>query len=513
MGINNELGVLFESESHDLDKWVGRGYIPKHYKRISCSMDEAKRLAKIGFITIAKYYDENLFFTQSVIAGAVFSGDYDFVTVVTPSAYGKSFLLGRIGNIMAYEGEPTYVVAATQDSTKMIMGHVASSLQNIAQEVKNELINKQDQIERLATSVSKQKIAFANGGFIEPITTGDTYNENVSQNKVVGKPGNYIVDEAALVSEDSFAELGRAEFARIDGGNYKRIMISNPHQPGFFYTELTKPDEEIRPRELIIWSDALTAVEEGRLTKEKVFYGQFAKNRSTLRRYLLCILDDDGEGMYTMPPKYEAPYQDDYVQYFLGVDAAYKGKDNIELCLTAVGGGKIHIEEVKSIQKPKNWIDGVTTEDIISEIVRYARMNDVAMICVDIGWGVWLVEGLLRRGLNAKGVNFTETPSKDRVKAKHYSATNAVNKRAEMHLDFQDLTDGQKLEVSEQVFNEIKDTLPYITSERKASGKIQIRPKSEIKAIIGHSPDAFDAVLLSIHACISFLGNSTYVIT
>lgn len=513
MGVNKELETLFESESHDLKKWVGRGYIPKHYKRLTCSMEEAIRLAEIGFITIAKYYDENLYFTQSVIAGAVFSGDYDYITVVTPSAYGKSWELGRIGNVMAYEGEPTYVVAATQDGTKMIMGHVAASLQDIAQEVQNELVNKKDQIERLATSVSKQKIAFANGGFIEPITTGDTYNENISQNKVVGKPGNYIVDEAALVSEESFAELGRAEFARIDGRNYKRIMISNPHQPGFFYTELTKPDEDVRKRELIIWMDALTAVEEGRLTREKVFYGDFAKTRSTLRRYLLCILDDDGEGMYTMPPKYEAPYKGEYTQYFLGVDAAYKGKDNIELCLTAVGDGKIHIEEVKSIRKPRRWIDGVTTEDIINEIARYARINDVAMICVDIGWGVWLVEGLLKKGLNAKGVNFTEAPSKDRVKAKHYAATNATNKRAEMHLDFQDLTEGGRLMVSEQVFRAIKDTLPYITSERKASGKIQIRPKSEIKAIIGHSPDAFDAVLLSLHACIRFLGNSTYVIT
>ena len=214
-----------------------------------------------------------------------------------------------------------------------------------------------------------------------------------------------------------------------------------------------------------------------------------------------------------MPPKYEAPYKGEYTQYFLGVDAAYKGKDNIELCLTAVGDGKIHIEEVKSIKKPRRWIDGVTTEDIINEIARYARINDVAMICVDIGWGVWLVEGLLKKGLNAKGVNFTEAPSKDRVKAKHYAATNATNKRAEMHLDFQDLTEGGRLMVSEQVFRAIKDTLPYITSERKASGKIQIRPKSEIKAIIGHSPDAFDAVLLSLHACIRFLGNSTYVIT
>ena len=360
---NKELETLFASQHFDLKPWVGRGKIPKHYKRLTCSEAEAMRLAKIGFVEIAKYYGDSLYFTQSLIAGALLSGDYDIVTVVSPSSYGKSFLFGRIGNIMAYKGEPTYVVAATQDGTKMIMGHVASSIQTIAPEVQNALLNKKSQLERLTTSVSKQKIAFANGGFIEPITTGDTYDENISQNKVVGKPGNYLIDEAALISEQSFAELGRAEFARVDGRNYIRAMISNPHQPGFFYSELTKPDEELGKREIIIWMDALTAVEEERLTKEKVFYGTFAKHRSTLRRYLLCVLDDDGTGMFTPPSVIEeAPYDGEDTQYFIGVDAAYKGKDDIKVAVTGMGGGHVWTEKIITIQK-KNWIDGKTPKD------------------------------------------------------------------------------------------------------------------------------------------------------
>ena len=509
---NKELENLFEQQTFNLPKWVGRGYIPSHYKRLTCSKEEATELAKIGFIEIAKYYEENLFYTQALIAGAVLSGRYDKVTVVTPSSYGKSWLMGRIGNVMAYQGEPTYVVAATQDGTKMIMGHVGASLQTIAPEVKNELLNKKDQIERLSTSLSKQKIAFSNGGFIEPITTGDTYDENISQNKVVGKPGNYIIDEAALVSEESFAELGRAEFARVDGSNYKRVMISNPHQPGFFYSELTKPLEEVMDREIIIWMDALTAVEEGRLTKEKVLYGTFAKHRSTLRRYLLCILDDDGEGMFTMPSVYQAPYEGEYTQYFMGIDSAYKGKDNIEVTITAVGSNKIWVEKTEKIVK-KHWIEGKTPKDIIRQIARIARQYDITLGCADVGWGVWLIEGLRDYHINIMGVNFGAAPTKSRVKNKEYSATNAANKRAEMHLDFQDLSDNGVLMVSEEVRDAIKDTLPYVTSERKASGKIQIRPKEEIKAIIGKSPDEFDSVLLSIHAVVQFFENTAFAIT
>ena len=509
---NKELEALFEQQTFDLPKWVGRGYIPSHYKRLTCSREEADRLAKIGFVEIARYYEESTYYTQALIAGAILSRDYDRITVVSPSAYGKSWLFGRIGNILAYEGEPNYVVAATQDGTKMIMGHVAQSIQNIAPEVQNALLNKKDQLQRLTTTVSKQKIAFANGGFIEPITTGDTYDENIAQNKVVGKPGNYLIDEAALVSEESFAELGRAEFARVDGRNYIRAMISNPHQPGFFYSELTKPLEELQPREIIIWMDALTAVEETRLTKEKVLYGTFAKHRSTLRRYLLCILDDDGEGMFTMPNVYQAPYRGEYTQYFMGIDSAYKGKDNIEVTITAVGSNKIWVEKTEKIVK-KVWIEGKTPKDIIRQIVRIAREYDITLACADVGWGVWLIEGLRDFHINVMGINFGSAPTKSRVKNKEYAATNAANKRAEMHLDFQDLCDNGVLMVSEEVQDAIKDTIPYVTSERKANGKIQIRPKEEIKAIIGRSPDEFDSVLLSIHAVIQFFENTAFAIT
>lgn len=511
MAGNRELDALFANQSFDCEEWIGRGRVPKHYKRLTCSWEEAERLADLGFIEIAKFYQgESLFFTQSVIAGAVLSGDYDRVTIVTTSSYGKSWLMGRIANVMAYRGEPTYVVAAVQDGTKMIMGHVGMSLQTIAPEVEHELLTKKSKIEQLSTSVSKQRIAFANGGFVEPITTGDTYDENIAQNKVVGKPGNYIIDEAALVSEKSFAELGRADMARVDGKSYMRVMISNPHQPGFFYNELIK--EDVGEREIIIWMDALTAVEEERITKQKVYEGDFAKHRSTLRRYLLCILDEDGDGMLNMPDTYEAPYKGDYTQYYMGVDSAYKGKDNITVTIAAVGGGKIWLEKTIKIVK-KHWDDKRTPKDIIRQIAGIAHEYGIANCCIDEGWGVWLKMGLQDRHVPVKGVNFGSAPTRERVKKHEYCATNAANLRTEMHLDFQDLTDGNLLMVSEQVMEGIEDTLPYIRSERRANGKILVCEKQEIKAKIGRSPDELDSVLLAIHAVILDLHDTAFAIT
>ena len=135
------------------------------------------------------------------------------------------------------------------------------------------------------------------------------------------------------------------------------------------------------------------------------------------------------------------------------------------------------------------------------------------MVCVDIGYGVWLVEGLALRGVNVRGVNFGAGASKARIKEKHYAAVNAQNLRAEMHLDLADLMESKAIEFSEQAAKRIEDTLPLVISERKPNGKIQVIPKAEVKAKLGHSPDALDAVLLAVHAAVLYADDNVSYIT
>lgn len=422
----------------------------------------------------------------------------------------NSYLLGHLALYRAYSGARQYVAGAAANVTQIIMSQVINAVSEADDTIKKALLVKASEFDRLSASISKQRVAFSTGGFVEAITLGDAYSDNIAVNRAVGRAGDFFVDEAANVSDNSFAEMGRREFARVDGKKYKSVLISNPHQPGVFYDKLTDPKPPRRT--FILWMDALTAVEEGRFTKEQVMESEFAKHKSTLRRYLLCVLDTDGEGAFAVPDIYDAPYQGDYTQYFMGVDSAYKGKDNIEVCITAVGGGKMHVESVYKINKPKDWVEGKTSEDLIRQVARIGHMYGVAYACVDEGWGVWLKEGLIRHGINATGINFGSAPTRARQQAKHYSATNAMNKRAEMHLDFQDLSDNGLLEVSREVYDVIKDVLPYITAERRATGKVAIVDKGKIKAIIGRSPDEWDAVILSVHAAIRFLGDAVYAL-
>lgn len=502
-----ELKALLSQRHHDLDPWL-IGKIPVHYKRLSIPMERAKKYAVDGASTIFAKFGDKLFFTQALIAGAILSDDFDEYVIISPSQYGKSWLMGDISLAMASEGMPLRIAGGSAQMTDIIMDYTIKATLKSSAEIKRQLLMKKDRLEKLATSTSKTKISFVNGGYVEPISLGEAYSGNIRNNQAVGRGSHFILDEAALISEDTFAEMGRREFASIDGTRMKMIMISNPHQPGVFMDKLT---EECPERRLVIWMDALTAIEEERFTEEVVLNSDFARVKSTRRRYLLCVLDNEGEGMFATPKVFKGEVEGDYVQRFMGVDSAYKGKDNIEVCITAVTGGKIYVEKIIEIKK-REWIEGKTSKDIVHEVARIAYQYSVAQCCVDVGWGVWLNEGLVNMSINSKGVNFGESPDRERQKKHHYASTNADRKRDEMHLDFQNLVDDELLEVSEEVWDKIKDTLPYITSERKSNGKVKIRPKSEIKGIIGRSPDEFDSVLLSIQAVIRFLGDSEFAI-
>ena len=497
---------LLSLRQKKLSPWV-IGKIPHHYKRLSVSAEDAMRLAILGQKRIGDAFGDKLYFTQALIAGAMLSGEFDRFTMCTCSQYGKSWLLARVAVVLAYEGHTLYIAGAKKDTTEIIMRHMFAALQTANEDIKHALIETDSQIKKLAKSLSKTRISFHKGGSIEGITLGDTFS-GLSQNSAVGRGGDYIVDEAALISEDALAELGRVDFAKLYGEKCMLTMISNPHKPGIFYDDLTT--DEIIPRHFILWCDALTAVEEERFTEESVINSDFIKNKSTLRRYLLCELDVSGESMFEIPKVYSDKIPESEVVYrFLGVDAAYKGKDNICTALVSVTrDAKVHCEEIYVVQK-ETWIDGETPKQIVKEVARMARMTMAQLVCVDQGWGVWLINGLMNKGVPTKGIGFQWKPTPERMKANNYAATNAQNMRAEMHLDLQDLIEKGAFDIHVDAYEQIKDILPFVLCDRKSNGKIQVRPKTEIRKSIGRSPDELDSLLLAVHAMIVFFGEGS----
>lgn len=482
------------------------GNKPVHYKRISCSDEEADRLAIYGAKELFAAFGIKTFYTQALLAGAMLGDDYDTVVATTCSQYGKSWLLGHCAALMAYNGKKLSVAAANTATTDIIMSYTRQSIRNATPDIKDAIVGEtMKKIDRLDSSLSKGRLSYARGGYIEALTLGDTFGD-LSHNKAVGRGTGYIIDEAAMVSEQALAEIGRRELSSVDGTKQMLVMISNPHQPGAFYDALT--DSNPSKGTLIVWSDALTAAQEGRWTPEHILGTDFAKKRDTCIRYWLCELPQSGQSMFDTPKVITTPGKNTY--RFLGVDAAYKGKDKIYVCESSLGE-VAEVDDLLEMDK-SNWVDGVTGGEIADEIARIYHRDQCSFCCVDQGYGVWLIEALAVRGVNVLGINFGSGPTKERVKAKQYAATNAANMRAEMHLDLQDLIETGGVVFTEEAYGKVKDVLPFVTCDRRASGKIAVRPKIEIKNAIGHSPDAFDSVLLSLHALVMYsLTEAVYI--
>ncbi len=501
------LRALLKDADQSRGDWI-IGKKPIHYKRLSVSTDEADRLAKIGAAEIGAAFGTVLYYSQAVIAGAILSGDYDTAVIVSCSQYGKSFLLGRICLLLADRGRPVSVAGATKDTTEIILGHIRRAASDADETIKRALLGEtKRKIDKLDQSLSKTRIGFSTGGYVEALTLGDTFSD-LTKNHAVGRGTDYIVDEAALVSDQALRELGRRELSTVDGEKRLLVMISNPHRPGTFYDKLTGPADS---KTLILWMDALTAAQEQRWTPEQILNSEFAQDDDTRQRYWMCELPTAGHSMFG-EIKVEDVKPDRRAVHFVGVDAAYKGKDNICVCDAFRTGYGLHINSVYVIKKPK-WIDGVTSEEITREVAKLIKNVKARRVCVDQGYGVWLIEGLIKKGVPAVGVNFGGGPTKERVARRHYAAAQAANMRAEMHLDLQSLIESNSVTFSKQAYNAVKSVLPFITKTMKSTGKYFIRPKDEIKALVGKSPDELDSVLLAIHAAFVEAGSHSVYMT
>lgn len=489
------------------EQW-GLGNIPVHYKRCTISEEKRDEYAMMGLAYIAGcFLDTYIFYTQALIAGCAISGDFDQITIVCCSQYGKTWLMGRLALIMAYQGHKMNIGGSTEPLTEKIMRQCMASVSTAAKDIKKALTAETlRRVDKLDQSLSKQRLSFPGKGQVQGVSLGETFDD-IDRNKAIGESGAWIIDEAALISEKSMSELGRREFSSIDGSVEPLIMISNPHKPGYFYDQLTGTPKK---RECVIWADALTMAQEGRRSREFILESKFAETRDTIQRYLLCELPSQGGGMFSEPV---VKTQSVEGMSFLGIDAAYRGKDSIEVCHAIMTGDHVYFSAVETIQK-RDWIDGVTSKEIIEQISKIYHALGCALCCVDIGFGVWLTEGLLQNGCVARGVNFGAGASKWRIREdKAYSAVFAQNLRAEMHLDLADLIERKTCTFSEQVYGRIKEVLPFVISETKSNGKIQVMPKAEIKARVGHSPDAFDAVLLALHAIVLYGADAVDYIT
>ena len=505
-----------------------KGKIPKHFKRNSIREREGfeKELEyyKLGFTTALSEFNIELWWSQAVQFGAFLSGKYKTGYCVATPRYGKSFLCGIMANHFAYEGENCYAVGSTQEYSGIIIQHAREILVKSHPEVKEMLtfgdsdISAVDKrLKRGLSSFSSEGFSFRNGGKLEGLSAGSNFTDP-SKIHVIGRGGNMFGDEASDISPIALGHMGRREFESDDGRKLIMYLISNPRSLNNFFDFMTK--EDLADDEFIMWLDVVTAIEEGSIkyTKEELMRSQFTITEDSIRENLLCEFPTERSNFFEASPdildSFDANGKN--LDYFIGVDSAYKGSDSIQVTVSVVDeSNHATVLDTKDI-KPKEWIDGITAIDIVNKIVTLANRLNAKGIAIDAGGGAHIVQPLKMRRLSGQlkcpvyDINFGGKVTEIKKLAKEPSAEYAFNRRAEMHLMLRGMMEAQRVSFVRKVWDLISREMAFVSEIQKPEDRlVKIRPKSEIKKLLQRSPDELDSVILSLHCAeLYYLGGN-----
>lgn len=505
-----------------------KGKIPKHFKRNSIREREGfeKELEyyKLGFTTALSEFNIELWWSQAVQFGAFLSGKYKTGYCVATPRYGKSFLCGIMANHFAYEGENCYAVGSTQEYSGIIIQHAREILVKSHPEVKEMLtfgdsdISAVDKrLKRGLSSFSSEGFSFRNGGKLEGLSAGSNFTDP-SKIHVIGRGGNMFGDEASDISPIALGHMGRREFESDDGRKLIMYLISNPRSLNNFFDFMTK--EDLADDEFVMWLDVVTAIEEGSIkyTKEELMRSQFTITEDSIRENLLCEFPTERSNFFEASPdildSFDANGKN--LDYFIGVDSAYKGSDSIQVTVSVVDeSNHATVLDTKDI-KPKEWIDGITAIDIVNKIVTLANRLNAKGIAIDAGGGAHIVQPLKMRRLSGQlkcpvyDINFGGKATEIKKLAKEPSAEYAFNRRAEMHLMLRGMMEAQRVSFVRKVWDLISREMAFVSEIQKPEDRlVKIRPKSEIKKLLQRSPDELDSVMLSLHCAeLYYLGGN-----
>lgn len=520
--------LLDQREPYENLTEVMKGYRPKHYKRntIREIKGEEKELEyyKLGYSTALSEFGIELWWTQAVQFGAFLSGDYKTGYCVATPRYGKSFLCGLMSIHFAYEGQKCYAVGADKQTSDIIVNHARELLLNSHYDIYSKLDNEgegldkiQKRLNRGVSSFSSDGFVFTNGGRLEGLSAGGNY-DSPSKNKVIGRGGNMFGDEASDLSSVALSHMGRRDFESDDGNRMILYLISNPRSLTTFYENMT--NYNLRDDEFVMWLDVVTMLEEGafKYSNEEIFQLDFAKTEDSILENLLCDFPSDKSNFFDSPADIVDSFDlnQEHLDFFLGVDSAYKGSDSIQVTLSCMDENN-HATALDTMDiKPAEWVDGVTHIEVVNKIVAIANKFKVKAIAIDDGGGSHIVQPLKSRIIKGElecpvyAINFGGKPTEIKLLAEEPSAVYAFNKRAELHLMLRGLMESGRVTFMRKVWNAISQEMAYVRrANKEEERKIKIVPKSEIKRVLKKSPDELDSVMLSLHSAeLYYLGGT-----
>lgn len=535
--INTRESMLSHEDKSYIEKrpkWVF-GHIPdlSDYRKLSVeNMEEAFFLARLGQEMTSAFFPSYrgkplyLSFTQAMLVGAGLltreqaeKAGLDFekyrsVLMVTPTRFGKSFLNAIIAIIKAAgEGKEVRIGGATKDKAGIIQEKIVSLLPSTAKAVQDGLIITEEdgdinkKVARMATQVSKEALAWRNGGSIKMFSTNENRkNVNVAAAGAIGIGGDFVIlDEIQLMTPVGFNTASRF---MMENPDTKRFCVGNPQISGHF------KDLYDDPTTFVVHINDIGSIVEGRMSRRGMELTGMPSYSSEYRAFIMVEFPDETTGNRFFPtlplPLTKANLPEPINQHwFMGIDSAYKGGDALMVTLLtyneAEGQKWITVESQIDLKKKYEvWTDDTTT-NIALDILKIIQDNNVENACLDIGLGIHIYEALTRLDpdLAIEPVNFSQKPTEWRAES-DYNAKVAMNARAEMHLDLRDLCESGLVYINGDNYEEIIRQMREIGAKTDSVGnKIRVEPKAEIKKRLGRSPDNLDSLCLAVRAMVT----------
>lgn len=535
--INSRESMLSHEDKQYIEKrpkWV-IGRIPdlSDYRKLSVeNMEEAFLLARLGQEMASAFFPTYrnkplyLFFTQAMLIGAGLltreqaeKAGLDFekyrsVLMVTPTRYGKSFLNGVLSIIKAgVEGKEVRIGGATKDKASIIQEKITSLLPSTSKPIQDGLIITEEdgdinkKVARMSTQVSKEALAWRNGGSIKMFSTNEARkNVDVAAAGAIGIGGDFVIlDEIQLMTPVGFNTASRF---MMENPDTKRFCVGNPMITGHF------KDLYDDPTTFVVHLNDIGAIVEGRMSRRGMELTGMPSYSAEYRSFVMVEFPDETTGNRFFPTlplplsKAKLP-KPTSTHWFMGIDSAYKGGDALMVTLLTFNEGDgqkwITVESQVDLKKKyPEWNDDTTT-NISLDILKIIQDNNVENTCLDIGLGIHIYEALMHLDpdLPIEAVNFSQKPTEWRVEM-DYNAKVALNARAEMHLDLRDLCENGLVYINGDNYDEIVRQMREISAKTDAVGsKIRVEPKQEIKKRLGRSPDNLDSLCLAVRAMVT----------
>lgn len=425
----------------------------------------------------------------------------------------NSFLNGILAIIKAgAEGKEVRIGGATKDKAGIIQEKIVSLLPDTSKPLQDGLIVTEEdgdinkKVARMSTQVSREALAWRNGGSIKSFSTNENRkNVDVAAAGAIGIGGDFVIlDEIQLMTPVGFNTASRF---MMENPDTKRFCVGNPQISGHF------KDLYDDPTTFVVHINDIGAIVEGRMSRRGMELTGMPSYSPEYRAFIMVEFPDENSGTRFFPTlplpasKANLPEPVNKV-WFMGIDSAYKGGDALMVTLLSYNEAEdkkwIMVESQVDLKKKYEvWTDDTTT-NIALDILKLIQDYNIQYTCLDIGLGIHIYEALTRLDpdLPIEPVNFSQKPTEWRQES-DYNAKVAANARAEMHLDLRDLSENGLIYINGDNYDEILRQMREIGSKSDAvNSKIRVEPKEDIKKRLGRSPDNLDSLCLAIRAMV-----------